>query len=520
MSARGRAAPRGSRSTATTSGCRTRRAARSRGSTPPPEARLDREGRHQPGQPRGGRRRRLGARRPRQPGRPDRRRHAARVEETIPVGRQPGGRRGRRRRRLGLDVRRLAGLADPPRDDGERSHPHGRGCSWDGGRSARRGSRDAVRPSPPGSRSAAGRGARRRPHEPSGCRSRSSARSRGSTSRTRRVVKTIKLGAPPRFTGYLDSAVLAGGSVWVARDVGDEIDRIDPKTNRLVARIKVDSRPGGLAAGGGYVWAFHFLGPYLTRIDAGHRREDGLHHPGCGRHRDRLRRRRRLAPDRDTVVADQARPGDRRGARARPDRAAAPPPKHGIVDTWWVAAGGGSLWLANANFDRVTRVDEATAKVVASIPVPVEIPFGVAYYRGAAWVAGAGKVVRIDPATNRAAGTVTLSARSLPVFTQVAAGSVRPLGDRLRRRDSLPAARAVASRRERARPRPPPPDRGLPRGVRGAGRRAVRLREARVGGEAPDDDARRTRTSPAAPASSGRSTRTGRRSTAGGSSRG
>ena len=54
--------------------------------------------------------------------------------------------------------------------------------------------------------------------------------------------------------------MLAGGSVWVARDVRDEIDRINPKTNKLVGRIKVDSRPGGLAAGGGYVWAFHFLG--------------------------------------------------------------------------------------------------------------------------------------------------------------------------------------------------------------------------------------------------------------------
>ena len=107
-------------------------------------------------------------------------------------------------------------------------------------------------------------------------------------------------------------------------------------------------------------------------------------------------------------------------ARFRSRRSA--PPKHGIVETWWVAAGGDSLWVVNANWDRVTRVDVATAKVVASIPVPVQIPFGVAWYRGAAWVAGAGKVVRIDPATNKPAGTVTLSPRSQPVFTQVAAG--------------------------------------------------------------------------------------------------
>jgi hypothetical protein len=70
----------------------------------------------------------------------------------------------------------------------------------------------------------------------------------------------------------------------------------------------------------------------------------------------------------------------------------------------------------------VTRVDVARAKVVASIPVPVQIPFGIAWYRGSAWVAGAGRVIRIDPSTNRPGGTVTLNAHSLPVFTQVAAG--------------------------------------------------------------------------------------------------
>jgi len=98
------------------------------------------------------------------------------------------------------------------------------------------------------------------------------------------------------------------------------------------------------------------------------------------------------------------------------------PPKHGIVDTWWIAAGGGSLWLANPNFDRATRVDEARVKVVAYVPVPVQIPFGVVVYKGAAWVAGEGKVVRVDPRTNRAAGVVTLSRSSRPVFAQVAAG--------------------------------------------------------------------------------------------------
>jgi streptogramin lyase len=54
--------------------------------------------------------------------------------------------------------------------------------------------------------------------------------------------------------------------------------------------------------------------------------------------------------------------------------------------------------------------------------VPVEIPFGVVVRNGVAWAAGAGKVMRIDPATNRVTATVTLSSTSAPIFMQVATG--------------------------------------------------------------------------------------------------
>ena len=306
--------------------------------------------------------------------------------------------------------------------------------------------------------------------------------------RTRKVVKTIKLGAPPRFTGYLDAAVSAGGSVWLARDIGDEVDRIDPKTNRLAARIHVESRPGGLAAGGGYVWAFHFLGPYVTRLDqtTGAKKVftvQGAAGTGIAYAGDAVWL---LTANPSTVIKLDPETG---AVLAKVPVTPSAPPKHGIVETWWVAAGGDSLWVVNANWDRVTRVDVATAKVVASIPVPVQIPFGVAWYRGAAWVAGAGKVVRIDPATNKPSGTVTLSSRSQPVFTQVAAGPAGLWATDYDEGDALPPPRPVVSARERARPRPPPPDRRLPRGrPRRPLTRAVLLREARVVREAASDE--------------------------------
>lgn len=239
--------------------------------------------------------------------------------------------------------------------------------------------------------------------------------------RTKKIVATIKLGAGPRFPGYLDAAIAAGGSIWVAWDVGDEVDRINPATNKLVKRIKVDSRPGGLAEGGGYVWVFHFDAPYLTRIDAktGVKRQFTIPKAlGTG-----------VAYANGAVWLLTEKPSflikldPETGAElARVAINPPGPPKHGIVDTWWLASGGNSLWLTNPNYDQATRVDSTTAKVVAYVRVPVEIPFGVVVRKGVAWVAGAGKVMRIDPATNRVSATVTLSKTSRPIFMQVASG--------------------------------------------------------------------------------------------------
>jgi len=54
----------------------------------------------------------------------------------------------------------------------------------------------------------------------------------------------------------------------------------------------------------------------------------------------------------------------------------------------------------------VTRIDPASGKVLADIPVPSE-PHRVAYGAGAVWVSNwhDNSVSRIDPATNRVAGS-------------------------------------------------------------------------------------------------------------------
>jgi streptogramin lyase len=232
------------------------------------------------------------------------------------------------------------------------------------------------------------------------------------------VVATVALGAGAGAGGFLDSAVVAGGSVWVARDAAGEIDRIDPAANQVAKRIKVTARPGGLTSGGGYVWAFHFLGPQVTRLDQATGAKKVFTVPGVAGSG--------IVYAGNAVWLLSTRPPALVKLDPKTGRVLGRVPiplgatlKHGIIDAWWVAAGSGSLWVAQANYDRVVRV---TGKTARAIPVPVAAPFGVAFYRGAAWVAGSGKVARIDPATNRAARPLTLAPGSSPVFTQVVAG--------------------------------------------------------------------------------------------------
>jgi DNA-binding SARP family transcriptional activator/DNA-binding beta-propeller fold protein YncE len=70
--------------------------------------------------------------------------------------------------------------------------------------------------------------------------------------RTARVVETIVLGG----TGYPPNVDVThgGDAIWAASyDLG-EVERIDPKTGDVVARIKVGGHPAGIAFGAGRVW--------------------------------------------------------------------------------------------------------------------------------------------------------------------------------------------------------------------------------------------------------------------------
>lgn len=148
-----------------------------------------------------------------------------------------------------------------------------------------------------------------------------------------------------------------GGSVWVGGLGSGDVIRVDPATGKVVARVSVGARVFNLAAAPGAVWAIDNALSTAVRVD--------------------------------TKTANVT-------ARV--------PVGFQPYDIEW---GFGSAWVANAGDGTVWRI--TNGKVVKKIKVGAE-PNGLTAYRGALWVSDhtLGKVVRIDPATNRITATVKI----------------------------------------------------------------------------------------------------------------
>jgi streptogramin lyase len=241
----------------------------------------------------------------------------------------------------------------------------------------------------------------------------------GIATATNSAAPPIRIGAPdpPDAHGFLDSAVVFDGSVWVARDFAAEIVRVDPSSGAVKARIVVARRPGGLTTGGGFVWAFHFLDGTVTRVDPRTNGVSTFSVAGAAStgitYAEGAVWLLTVQPTR-VLKLDPATGAVLARVRISPPTA----PKHAFIAAWWLVAGEGSLWLTNPNYDMVTRIDPATAKAVY-VGVPVSRPFSVAAGVGAVWAVGERSVARIDPATNRAVGLGALPAADSTGFMQV-----------------------------------------------------------------------------------------------------
>jgi YVTN family beta-propeller protein len=128
---------------------------------------------------------------------------------------------------------------------------------------------------------------------------------------------------------------------------------IDPKTNKVVADVKVGRRPGAVAVGEGAVWVANLDDSTLSRINPTTRAVEG------------------------TIPMQGVSPSD-------------------------IAAGAGGVWVANGPHNEVVRVSPDANEVVDRIETNECFGFdaSVAVGKGAVWFVCAVGISRIDPVSN------------------------------------------------------------------------------------------------------------------------
>jgi virginiamycin B lyase len=173
-------------------------------------------------------------------------------------------------------------------------------------------------------------------------------------------------GGPLRF---------GAGSLWVGAWRDGQVVRVDPRSNRVVARFPAGGpNPAGLAVDAGTIWVVHPDTDEVVRLD-----------PRTGRVVARIK----LGPLPFEVTS-----GDRRFLPSL------------------VAVGAGAGWVVTGR-GAVARIDPASNRVVAVIELPHQGAEGIAVAGRIVWVAEGGHgVARIDAATNRLLGTVRLDVQA------------------------------------------------------------------------------------------------------------
>lgn len=190
--------------------------------------------------------------------------------------------------------------------------------------------------------------------------------------RTNAVVAAVRLGGTPA------GIAVGEGAVWVGNSRDQTLARIDPETRKVVTRIGLGVKPWRITVAAGAVWVASDEANALLRID-----------PLYNQVTERI----------DLSRADL---GVRGGALQPP------------AD---VAAGGGAVWVAHAlgghircttsdcDSDVVSRVSTSARAVVRHIRA--DSVFGIAFGDGAVWtLSGPGRLgpngalSRIDPQTN------------------------------------------------------------------------------------------------------------------------
>ena len=80
--------------------------------------------------------------------------------------------------------------------------------------------------------------------------------------------RTNKVIASVRVPSGSFCPIFFGGYVWITSSEHSVLSKVDPRTNRVVARIPVGRNPRFLTAGAGSIWTLNQGDGTVTRVDA------------------------------------------------------------------------------------------------------------------------------------------------------------------------------------------------------------------------------------------------------------
>jgi streptogramin lyase len=240
--------------------------------------------------------------------------------------------------------------------------------------------------------------------------------------------------------GDPDWLAIGFGSVWVAVPKNNEVVRVDPVRNVVMARVPVDKEPCyGIGIGLDRVWVLNCQSQTLTRVNPKTNQVDlrvpvkidpsgegsiavGAHgvwfvsnedgHASTLTQVDVARGRtvRRIAVGKDSAVVKLGygavwvvSSGESKIYRIDPKAGKVTAMIDVAAGPRFATVGAGSLWVLSQSDGSVARIDPLTNKVTAVIAVHVPGAGGeICYGGGLVWVTMSGTpVTRIDPVRNR-----------------------------------------------------------------------------------------------------------------------
>jgi streptogramin lyase len=208
------------------------------------------------------------------------------------------------------------------------------------------------------------------------------------------------------------------GAVWVGNQFDGTVARVDPATNTVAWRVRLntslgEASPVGVAAGGGSVWAADRSTDQVWRLDPTTGAILGTAHIGDAHEFVGFGEGGVWVSSEDGTVGEL---DPASGTITRSIAAGA--------DADFLGFSPGSVWVTNYRSVFLWRIDPATGAVAAKLNIGGGGAQGVAFDGSSLWVAmyNAGEILRINPANGRVQRRVLVGDK--PRGLAVAAGSV------------------------------------------------------------------------------------------------